>query len=67
MDGSRATRSPAELNTALFALAGYLAGSIPTGFWLVRALRGVDIRTIGSGNIGASNVWRTFARATGCP
>jgi len=48
------------VNTALFALAGYLAGSMPFGYWLIRVLKGVDIRKVGSGNIGASNVWRTF-------
>lgn len=47
------------MTTALFALAGYLAGSMPFGYWLVRLLKGVDIRKVGSGNIGASNVWRT--------
>jgi glycerol-3-phosphate acyltransferase PlsY len=45
---------------ALLVVAGYLAGSLPFGYWLVRAFRGVDIRTVGSGNIGATNVWRTF-------
>jgi glycerol-3-phosphate acyltransferase PlsY len=39
---------------------GYLAGSIPSGYWVVRWARGEDIRTVGSGNIGATNVWRTF-------
>jgi len=39
------------------AVAGYLLGSIPTGY-LVAAARGVDIRTVGSGNIGATNVFR---------
>jgi glycerol-3-phosphate acyltransferase PlsY len=41
-------------------LAGYVLGSLPWGLWLPRALRGVDVRTIGSGNIGATNVWRAF-------
>jgi acyl phosphate:glycerol-3-phosphate acyltransferase len=48
-------------------LAGYLAGSIPTGYWLVRAFRGADIRKLGSGNIGATNVWRTFGAQLGLP
>src|SRR4029079_2909235 len=39
---------------------GYLAGSIPSGYWVVRWTRGADIRTVGSGNIGATNVWRSF-------
>lgn len=48
------------MDTALFAVAGYLAGSMPFGYWLVRAFKGIDVRTVGSGNIGASNVWRTL-------
>jgi glycerol-3-phosphate acyltransferase PlsY len=42
----------------LAALA-YLVGSIPIGFLVGRA-RGVDLRTIGSGNVGATNVYRAF-------
>lgn len=53
------------METALFALAGYLAGSLPFGYWLVRVSKGADIRTVGSGNIGASNVWRTYGRGLG--
>lgn len=41
------------------ALAAYLIGSIPFGFVVGRA-RGVDLRTIGSGNFGATNVYRAF-------
>lgn len=48
------------MTVALLIAAGYLAGSIPTGYWLVRALKGVDIRTIGSGTIGATNAARAF-------
>jgi glycerol-3-phosphate acyltransferase PlsY len=62
------TRSLREaLGIALFVLVGYLAGSIPTGYWLVRALRGEDIRKTGSGNIGATNVWRTYGARLGVP
>ena len=55
------------MNTALFVIVGYLAGSIPTGYWLVRALRGEDIRKTGSGNIGATNVWRAYGAPLGVP
>jgi glycerol-3-phosphate acyltransferase PlsY len=53
--------------TALFVAIGYLAGSMPFGYWLPRVLKGVDIRKSGSGNIGATNVWRTFGRRYGVP
>jgi acyl phosphate:glycerol-3-phosphate acyltransferase len=42
----------------LSILLGYLAGSVPFAFLLAR-LRGVDVRTAGSGNVGAANVLRT--------
>jgi len=41
------------------AAAGYFLGSIPFGYLLVRAFRGADVRSTGSGNIGATNVART--------
>jgi glycerol-3-phosphate acyltransferase PlsY len=46
---------------------GYLAGSIPSGYWLVRVFRRDDVRRHGSGNIGATNVWRTYGRVYGVP
>jgi glycerol-3-phosphate acyltransferase PlsY len=47
--------------TALALIAaGYLIGSLPWGYWLPRWFAGVDIRTVGSGNTGATNVWRTL-------
>src|SRR5919199_4655760 len=55
------------MTTALLVLAGYVAGSMPFGYWLVRLAKGVDIRTVGSGNIGATNVWRTFGARLGAP
>jgi glycerol-3-phosphate acyltransferase PlsY len=44
--------------TALLALASYLIGAIPFGYLLVRMLRGVDVRTVGSKTLGATNVAR---------
>src|SRR5438105_9670808 len=55
------------MTTALLIVAGYLAGSLPFGYWVVRAFKHVDIRTVGSGNIGATNVWRTYGRKYGLP
>src|SRR3954466_12322829 len=46
---------------------GYLLGSCPWGYWLVRLVKHEDIRKVGSGNIGASNVWRTYGRGLGGP
>lgn len=43
---------------AVAAVAAYLIGSVPTGVLLVRALRGIDVRGFGSGNIGTVNVVR---------
>jgi glycerol-3-phosphate acyltransferase PlsY len=55
------------MTQALLVVAGYLCGSLPFGYWLVRWFRSVDIRTVGSGNIGATNVWRTFGARLGLP
>src|SRR4051812_4076121 len=46
---------------------GYLLGSCPWGYWLVRLFEHEDIRAVGSGNIGATNVWRTYGRRLGLP
>ncbi|PZN99748.1 MAG: acyl-phosphate glycerol 3-phosphate acyltransferase [Alphaproteobacteria bacterium] len=51
--------APALLTLALIALAGYLLGSIPFGVIITRAAGAGDVRQIGSGNIGATNVLRT--------
>jgi glycerol-3-phosphate acyltransferase PlsY len=39
-------------------LVGYLLGSLPLGLWLARRWSGVDPRRAGSGNLGATNVYR---------
>jgi glycerol-3-phosphate acyltransferase PlsY len=49
---------------AAAALCGYLLGSMPTGYLVAKA-RGVDIRGVGSGNIGATNVLRALGKRAG--
>jgi acyl phosphate:glycerol-3-phosphate acyltransferase len=49
----------------LLVSAGYLIGSIPWGYVVPKLLRGVDIRTVGSGNLGAANVWRALGFKAG--
>jgi glycerol-3-phosphate acyltransferase PlsY len=48
----------------VIAVAAYLLGSIPTGYLVARA-KGIDIRAVGSGNIGATNVFRTLGKPLG--
>jgi acyl phosphate:glycerol-3-phosphate acyltransferase len=52
---------------AALVVLGYLLGSCPWGYWLVRLIKHEDIRKVGSGNIGATNVWRTYGRYLGAP
>jgi glycerol-3-phosphate acyltransferase PlsY len=49
----------------VFSLLAYLIGALPFGYWFVRWKAGKDIRTMGSGNIGATNVHRTVGRKAG--
>jgi len=49
----------------LALLASYLLGAVPFGVVLVRVLKGVDLRTVGSGNIGATNAMRVLGRPLG--
>ena len=49
----------------VIALVGYLLGSIPFGYLLVRFVRHEDIRAVGSGNIGATNVLRSGSKGLG--
>ena len=44
----------------LWFLAAYLLGAIPTSYLVVRLVKGQDLRTLGSGNLGATNLYRTL-------
>jgi acyl phosphate:glycerol-3-phosphate acyltransferase len=46
------------VTNVLFCVGTYFVAAMPTGFWLVKALHGIDLRTVGSGNTGATNVKR---------
>jgi glycerol-3-phosphate acyltransferase PlsY len=54
----------AVLGFLLTVLLAYLLGSIPTGFLFGKA-KGIDIRSVGSGNIGATNVVRILGKGAG--
>jgi acyl phosphate:glycerol-3-phosphate acyltransferase len=51
------------MTLALAFALGYLLGTIPFGVVLTRAAGGPDLRAVGSGNIGATNVLRTGSKA----
>jgi glycerol-3-phosphate acyltransferase PlsY len=55
------------MTDVLAVLGGYVLGSLPFGYWVPRLVRGEDIRTKGSGNVGASNVFRVYGRSLGIP
>ena len=50
------------MNALIAVIAAYLIGGIPFGYLIVRLTTGRDVRTLGSGNIGATNVLRTTGR-----
>lgn len=50
------------LSLTLMVIVGFFMGSIPTGYILVKRMKGIDIRTVGSGNLGATNVGRVLGR-----
>ena len=53
------------IESALIVLAAYLIGSFPSAYILVRQLKAVDVRAVGSGNVGATNVARVAGLKAG--
>ena len=56
---------PPGLALAAASLLAYLIGGLPFGYWFVRFSLGKDIRSMGSGNIGATNVHRSAGKKAG--
>ena len=54
----------AYMEWAVWIVGAYLVGSVPFGY-LIGRMRGVDVRTVGSKNIGATNVYRTVGKGWG--
>ncbi|MGA1862641.1 glycerol-3-phosphate 1-O-acyltransferase PlsY [Deferribacter thermophilus] len=48
------------MKSIILLIAAYLIGSIPTAYLVVKLIKGVDIRTVGSGNVGATNAGRVL-------
>jgi glycerol-3-phosphate acyltransferase PlsY len=53
------------LPTLLALIASYLLGSVPFGLVMARFIKGVDLREVGSGNIGATNAMRVLGKPLG--
>lgn len=51
--------------TAVPGVLGYVIGSLPLGYLVARRWAGVDLRRVGSGNVGATNVWRVSGPGLG--
>jgi glycerol-3-phosphate acyltransferase PlsY len=51
----------------LLLLAAYLLGAVPTSLWVGRSFHGVDLRTQGSGNLGATNTFRVLGWRAALP
>jgi glycerol-3-phosphate acyltransferase PlsY len=48
------------MHPAIGLLIAYVAGSFPSAYIAGRLMKGIDLRTVGSGNLGATNVWRNL-------
>jgi glycerol-3-phosphate acyltransferase PlsY len=55
------------IQTIIAVLLAYLIGAIPTSVWIGRIFYGIDVRTLGSGNAGATNTLRVLGARAGIP
>lgn len=55
------------MNPFLLVVLAYLLGAVPTSFWVGRAFHGIDLRTRGSGNLGATNTFRVLGWKAALP
>lgn len=56
-----------NVNNLLLLLVAYILGSIPTAVWVGKAFYKIDVREFGSGNAGATNVFRILGKKAGIP
>jgi len=54
-----------DISIILFAILAYLLGSIPFAVWVSKGFHGIDVRDYGSGNAGATNVFRVLGKKWG--
>jgi acyl phosphate:glycerol-3-phosphate acyltransferase len=55
------------VNPFLLLILAYLLGATPTGLWVGKRFHGVDLRTVGSGNLGATNTFRILGWKAALP
>ncbi len=55
------------MNSILLCIGAYLLGSIPTAVWVGKRFYNIDVRNHGSGNAGATNVFRVLGKKAGIP
>jgi glycerol-3-phosphate acyltransferase PlsY len=55
------------MTLALWLAASYFLGAIPTSYWVARAAKGIDLRQVGSRNLGATNLYRTLGWSYAIP
>lgn len=53
------------LAIVISVILAYIIGSIPTAYWFGRVFKNIDIRTQGSGNVGATNAFRVLGKKIG--